>query len=128
MRLTWRDGATTLLLGAVVVIAFATTQAWDWPLLGSYRSASIVLFGVGMAMCILGGSAESMTGAGRSASAMLATTLGVLALALFIVTLITGSEAWFVALAVDIAVLWAVSTLRHVFLSHRPITGPVPAS
>ncbi len=113
MRLTWRDGVATLLLGVVVALGMAATRGWDWPLMGSYRSAGLVVFGVGMVMCPLGGSAQSTTSAGKSPFITLATALGVIALVLLTAVLITGTQAWFVALVVDIAVLWAVTTFRH---------------
>jgi hypothetical protein len=32
MRLTWRDGATTVLAALTVVVMLALTQAWSWPM------------------------------------------------------------------------------------------------
>jgi hypothetical protein len=120
MRLTWRDGLTTALLGAVVAIVVATTRDLGWPLLGSYRSAGLVLFAVGMAMCTLGGSAESTPAARKDPYVAISSALGGLALLALVVVLITASEAWFIVLAVDIAALWAISTLRHA------VRGPAP--
>lgn len=122
MRLTWRDGVETLLLGFVVAFGMAATRDWGWPLTGSYRSAGLVVFGAGMAMCVMSGSAQSTSAAGKSSFITLASALGVVALALLVAVLITGSQTWFVALVVDIAVLWAVTTFRHA------VQGPaVPA-
>jgi hypothetical protein len=125
MRLTWRDGVATVLLGVVVALAAAATQGWGWPLTGSYRSAGLVVFGAGIAMCALSGSAQSTTTAGKSPYVMLASALGILALVMLVGVLITGSEAWFVALVVDIAVLWAMTTFRHSVQgwAARPIGG-----
>ncbi|MGA9160856.1 MAG: hypothetical protein WB297_08350 [Actinomycetota bacterium] len=131
MRLTWRDGVETLLLGFVVAFGMAATRDWGWPLTGSYRSAGLVVFGAGMVMCAMSGSAQSTTSARKSPFITLATALGVLALALLVAVLITGTQGWFVALVVDIAVLWAVTTFRHAVQgqavparSASPIGGP----
>lgn len=122
MRLTWRDGVETLLLGFVIAFGMAATQGWGWPLTGSYRSAGLVVFGAGVAMCAFSGSAQSTTSAAKSPFVALASGLGVIALALLVAVLITGTQGWFVALVVDIAVLWAVTTFRHAVQGQ-----PVPA-
>jgi len=81
MRLTWRDGITTVLAALVVLVTLAATQGWDWPLLGSERAAVAALTVLGYAMCVFGGSRT--------------------------------------ALAITLAVLWALTTLRHALI------GPV---
>ena len=59
MRLTWRDGVTTILAGCTVAIAMAVAQGWGWPLLGSVAAGVAVLGAVGLAMCVLGASTDS---------------------------------------------------------------------
>lgn len=113
MRLTWRDGIETILFAAVVLVAVATIQAWGWPLLGSYRSAALVVFAIGAVMCPLSGSAASTISAKQNPYIALATVLGVASLVMAIVVLFTASEAWFVALAATIGALWLVTTFRH---------------
>jgi len=39
-RLTWRDGATTVLAGVTLVAVLAVTREWGWPLLGSARASA----------------------------------------------------------------------------------------
>lgn len=116
MRLTWRDGVTTLLLGVVLLIAFAVTEGWDWPLLGSIGAGVGAVAIVGLAMCILGGSG-SATGSGsmtlKDPFVMTSIVLGTAALVLAIIGLVNGSEAIFVALVAVTAVLWVVSTTHH---------------
>lgn len=112
MRLTWRDGLTTTLAVLVILVALAATQGWDWPLLGSERSAIGVLGVLGYAMCHAAGTPNaflSMRGGYRT----LASALGVVALVIVIVGLIWPSETWVVLLAADILLLWVVATVRH---------------
>lgn len=112
MRLTWRDGLTTALAVLVVLVTLAATQDWEWPLLGSERSAIAVLGVLGYAMCHSAGTPNaflSMRGGYRT----LASALGVAALLVFVAGLIWPSETWIVLLAADILLLWVIATVRH---------------
>jgi hypothetical protein len=111
MKLTWKDATSTVLAGAAVLIAFAVTDAWAWPLLGDYRAGTIALAVVGIGMCATG---TSMAKASWSDPLVLiASFLGVLALVFIVAGLFMATVIPFVALAVDIVALWFVSTLRH---------------
>jgi hypothetical protein len=118
MRLTWRDGATTILAGVTVAVAIAVTQGWDWPLLGSVTAGVVVLGAVGLAMCILGGTSTTEWSTNNTFTVVMA-VLGVVSLALIVIGLITGSEAVFVALAVVTIVMWMASTTAHA-TAHAP--------
>ena len=118
MRLTWRDGATTILAGAAVAIAFAVTQEWDWPLLGSITAGVAVMGAVGLAMCILGGRSTTEWSMKNPFTATMA-VLGSIALVMIVVGLITGSEGMFVSLAAVTVVMWAASTAAHA-MTHEP--------
>jgi hypothetical protein len=112
MRLTWRDATTTLLAAVAVLVALAVTNAWGWPLLGDYRAGTVALTLVGFGMCTSG---TAMAKARWSDPfVVIATLLGVAALALVVAGLIYATQPLFVALAVDIVALWFVSTVRHV--------------
>jgi hypothetical protein len=126
MRLTLRDGVTTILMGLVAAVVLAVTQSWGWPLLGSYRSGVGVLGVVGITMCSIGGSSLEASSF-RSPLVRLASVLGGVAAVLIVGGLIAGTETLFLALAGDIGVLWAVATLRHALegqagmAPHRPV-------
>lgn len=98
MKLTWRDGVTTILAGLTVAIAFAVTQEWGWPLLGSVAAGVAVLGVVGWAMCVLGGATTSAPSMTNPFTVVMAAFRSV-ALVLIVVGLITRNEAVFVALA-----------------------------
>ena len=112
MRLTWRDGATTILAGAAVAITIAVTQEWDWPLLGSVTAGVVVLGAVGWAMCILGGTSTTEWSMKNPFTVTMA-VLGSAALVLIVIGLFSGSETVFVSLAVVTVVMWMASTTAH---------------
>lgn len=124
MRLTWKDGVTTVLAIGVVLATMAVVEGWGWPLLGTYRSGAAVLLVVGFGMCALSGS--SQTTSMRSAYTVTTSLLGVLALVFAIWAIVADTQAPFVALAIDIVLLWLVSTLHHAMRSpgkHEPALG-----
>ena len=118
MRFTWRDGVSTLLVGACGLIVLAVTDAWGWPLLGDVRSGAAALLVVGLAACIVGGSDMTTFDTG-DAMVLGASTIGVAALAVGIVGIVTGSETAFAILAAAIAMLWAVATIHHALEDER---------
>jgi hypothetical protein len=114
MGITWRDGVNTVLAGLVGAIGLAVTGEWGWPLLGSYRSGTVALGIVGIAMCSFSGwgTAAATERPGRGTVAV-GSVLGGLALVLIVAGVIVGSELLFMALAVDTLALWLIATIRH---------------
>jgi hypothetical protein len=114
MALSRKDVLATALTALAVVTFFATHEGWNVWLVGdSHRWAAGVILALGMLTCGLGSP-------GRGAATSLLATLGVLALVLAVVALATGSLTALSLLVVDIVVLWAGSTLRHVGHGSRP--------
>lgn len=128
MRLTWKDGVATLLAALVAAVTVATLQGWGWPLLGGYRSAGLVVFALGVLMCAVCGSALRTADDMKDPYVRFASALGTVALLGLVGVLIWGTQAWFLALVIDIAVLWAMTTVRHAFAhtTRRP-ASPMPA-
>ena len=117
MTVSRKDVTATALTMLVVLVFVATHEAWGVPLIGDSRrwvAGTIMLLGV--LTC-----AQGTPGKGKG-TAFLA-MLGILALGLALVTLITGSLTLLSVLVVDIFVLWAASTLRHAW--HAP-RKPIP--
>jgi len=112
MRLTWKDGVTTLLVVAIVLVTTAVVQGWDWPLLGSYRAGTVALVVLGMGMCATAGSTIQSFSM-RNAYILTTSILGMLALVFAIWALISNTQEPFVALAIDTVLLWLVSTMHH---------------
>lgn len=111
MALGWRDGVATVLTGGAALIAYAKVKGWDWPLLGSWRIATLILLVLGLGTCIIVGSGGVPAKDGWNIAA---SVLGGLAFVIGIAGLIFNNQALFVVLAVDIIALWAVATLHHI--------------
>jgi hypothetical protein len=120
MRLTWRDGLTTLLLVVVGLTYYAYSIGTDIAIISDTRGALVVLGATGLAMCIIGGASGYV---GRNTYSAFMSILGVAALALFVIGLIT-TAAWTVTwLAIDVAVMWGLALVFRVFRvpQRRPI-------
>jgi hypothetical protein len=111
MRLTWRDGVTTILAVLVGAATLAVMEDWDWALLGSTRAAVGAVGSLGLVTCMVGGSRDESPVKG--AFGVVATALGIAAFVLIVLGLITGSESVLLALAGVIGFLWYIRTLRH---------------
>jgi hypothetical protein len=126
MRLTWRDGVAALFAVVVGLITLAVTQDWGWPLLGSNRAGIIALALVGVPMCLIGGYAFWDSPAFHHPHLILkdpfltaAAALGVVAVTVLVVGLITGTQAPVVALAAVMGLLWILTTTHHA-VEQRP--------
>ncbi len=107
MSLTRKDGVAVLVAAWVVLVYVANVHGWWY--LGSNRWAIVTMTAGGMVGCSLGSAF-----AGRpSLPVALLSALGVAALVLVVVGLLTGSHALLLALMVVLLALWAGSTLRH---------------
>jgi hypothetical protein len=106
-----RDAAATSLGIVAAVVVWATLSDQGWFLLEGTRSATAVLGVIGMAMCSVG--AKITPGTKTGPFLVTAYVLGTVAMGLLIAGLVVGSEALFVTLAIDMAVLWVVATTRH---------------
>ena len=114
MLLSRKDLVATALTALAVITFLATHQGWNVWLVGhSHRWAAGVIFALGVATCGLGTPS-------RGPATRLLATLGVIALVLAVLALVTGSLTPLSLLIVDIVVLWASSTVRHAAHGSRP--------
>jgi hypothetical protein len=118
MRLTWRDGITTLLAALVAVIYVAFTYGWAIPVVDDARGATLLLGAIGLSMCIVGGSGSTIVSNNTWIAPL--GVLGVASFSLVIAGLITGWEGAVPLLAAIIGLMWAVSTARHAFAAGTP--------
>lgn len=118
MALTRKDAAATIVTILVVLVFLASRQGWDvWLIGGSHRWAAAVIALLGIGACALGSP-------GPGTPTKLLAALGTIALVLAVLALATGSLTSLSLLVVDIVLLWAASTVRH--LGHGP-RKPLPA-
>jgi len=107
MARTTKDIAATLLTVLAVLTFAATHESWNVWLVGDSRrwAAGAIL--------LLGGLTCGLGSPGSDRLTRLLALLGVLALVLGVVALITASLTPLSLLVVDIVVLWALATFRH---------------
>jgi hypothetical protein len=109
--LTLRDALATMLVGTAVAVYFNAVRGWDWPLVGSVRSAAIAMGILGMGACTVADG--FVPGVGTSGFIRFGMWGSFAATGLVIGASMTGSEAVLFALASALIVLWLVATARH---------------
>ena len=117
MYLTRRDLAGTIVAALVVLVYVANVQGWWY--LGSNRWAAVTMVAIGAVGCPLGARIE-----GEKLSAtpiVLLGTLGVVALVLAVIAIVTAAQWALLGLAVVVAGLWAGTTLRHAVTPPRAL-------
>jgi hypothetical protein len=103
-----KDLAATAVTALVVLVFAATHEGWDVPLVGgSHRWAAAVILLLGAVGCGLG---DADTESRRISAAMV---LGVAALVLAVLALVTGSLTALSLLVAATVALWAIATVRH---------------
>jgi hypothetical protein len=112
MKLTWKDGLSTVLVSAGLLMALSVLLGWGWPLLGSVRSGIVALGLVGVAACALGAPRESFYY--RNPFGLMTTLIVMIALVVSIAGgLIAGTTQFLIVLMVVTAMLWVMATVRH---------------
>lgn len=119
MTLTRKDFGAAVVAALVVLVYIANVQGWWY--LGSNRWAAVTMLAIGAIGCPLGARADAMEG-GATTPALFLATLGVTALALGIVAIVTAAQWALLALLIVLLVLWAGTTVRHVATPLRPLT------
>ena len=108
MFLTGKDLAGTA-VAALVVLVYAA-NAGDWWYLGSNRWAAVTMVAIGAIGCPLG---ARLVGEKLSGPLVLLGLLGVAALVLAVLAIVTAAQWALLALAITVVALWAATSLRH---------------
>lgn len=109
MKLSWRDFVITLLAVAGGAVVYAKFYDYSWAVIGSWRSAVVVLAGIGVLMFAF----SAFNFANRSILNIGEMLVGVIAIGLTLTGMIATSSPIFYILAVTLGVLWLVDTARH---------------
>ena len=118
MTITRRDITATVMTLLVVLTYAATHEGWGVPLVGdSRRWATGAILLLGMLACGQGSSVDRRTSA-------LFGIFGGLAIVFAVLAFWTGSLTPLSLLVLDIVLLWAASTIRHVW---HPPQRPIAA-
>jgi hypothetical protein len=107
MALTRKDLVATGLTAVAVLAFLATHEGWNVWLIGDRRWAAGAISLLGIATCAQG-SPEKGVGTKFLAG------LGMLAVVLAVGAIVTGSLTVLSLLVIDMVLLWALSTSRHV--------------
>lgn len=111
MAITGKDFITTLLAAGTIILYYAMTKGTNIPFISGYRMAILLLGVIGIAMCAVGSGTGITTAHG--VWAILGSVLGISALILTIIGLITGAKLAFTLLTATVLGLWFMATLRH---------------
>ena len=115
--LTGRDLAGALVAALTVLVYMANVQ--DWWYLGSTRWAAVTVFAIGAIGCPLGARLEGEKP--TSAPIVVLGALGIAALVVGILAIVTAAEWALAALTILVVVLWAGATLRHAMTPVQPL-------
>jgi hypothetical protein len=118
--LTRKDLAGATVAALVVLVYAANVQ--DWWYLGSNRWAAVTMLGIGAIGCPVGARlvGENLSGL----PIVLLALLGVTALVLAIVAIVSAGQWALLALAIVVVVLWAGATFRHALTPPRQVAVP----
>lgn len=109
MFLTRRDLAGTIVASLAVFVYAANVQGWWY--LGSNRWAAVTMLAIGAIGCPLGARIEGENLS--STPIVLLGLLGVTALVLAVIAIVTAAQWALLGLAIVVVALWAGTTLRH---------------
>jgi hypothetical protein len=119
MRLTWKDGMSTLFMAAIAAAYVAFLNGTSMWLISSARGTitAVLVLGI-VGGCALGAAgslySETLSRPARIYRAI-ASALGLIALTAAVAGLITGSEVMLAILFGATMALWLIATARHAF-------------
>jgi len=111
MRITWKDGVTTLATAGAVVLERAYFHSWDWPLVSNMKWVVAGLAGLTAIGLVFSYVLDKFHGFGWSAIAgfLAASSLAYTALGLHY-----ANSDYVVLLMLNALLFWMASILRHV--------------
>ncbi len=119
MRVSAKDLAGTV--AAVLVALCYVANVQDWWYLGSNRWAAVTMVAIGGLACPAGARIEE---AKLSAPVVLLGLLGVAALVLAVVAIVSTAQWALLVLAIVVVALWAGTTLRHALTPPQRLALP----
>ena len=114
MRITWKDGVTTVAAVGTVVLERAYYHAYTWPLVSSVRWVVVGLAVLGAVGFTAGYLFDTVR---NTAWSTVAITLALVTLGLTAFGLVFATSGYVVTLMVTALTFWVVSTGLHLFES-----------
>lgn len=120
MKLTWKDGVTTVTMGLVTAAYLAFLLDADLPIVNTVRgtTATVLILGFAGGCAFSGLDNAGKTGLSRFLVG-LSSVYGVTALAAGIVGLVTANTVALALLFGATAALWLTATVRHAFAANE---------
>lgn len=117
MRITWKDGVTTLATAGAIVLERAYFHNWDWPLISSMRWTMAGLAALIAVSFVFGYLLDAYKSElwGFASSVLLFAAIVLTGLGMYYVV-----SDYVVLLMVNAVVFWCASLLRH-FTVHVPM-------
>jgi len=109
MKLSWKDMISALIVLAGGAIVYAKYYNYNWAVVGSWRSAALVLALGGVLLFAL----SSFDFTNRSILNVTEMILGTAAIVLAVWGVIVASQAVFYSLAIVLGVTWLIDVARH---------------
>jgi hypothetical protein len=120
MGLTWKDGVSTLFMGAIAAVYLTFLHGTGLWLISSARGTTAAVFILGMVGgCMLGGAGKLYQGQQSPAARawlVIASCSGTVAFAAALAGLVTGNTVALAILVAATGALWFAATLRHALM------------
>jgi hypothetical protein len=118
MRVTWKDGVSTLATAGIVVLERAHFHDWNWPLVSSVRWALVGIVALGAISFIFGYLLDEQH---TVTWTPIAITIGIIALILAGIGLVVATSDYVILLMLATIAFWVAAMVRHVASpSHGP--------
>lgn len=117
MRITWKDGVTTLSAAGAIVLEYAYFHDWDWPLISNMKWVMIGLAGLTAIGLVFSYVLDQV----RSFSwSLIAGVFAVSTVALTGLGMYYANTDYIVLLMLNAVLFWIASVVRHVTV-HSPV-------
>lgn len=119
MRITWKDGITTLIAAGAVVLERAYFHNWDWPLISNTRWTIAGLAILVVAGLVFGFALDKRRGVMWMTDTVL---LGLAVVTLTTLGMIYAASDYAVLLMINAVLVWFLSIVQHLSIpSHTPL-------
>lgn len=113
MALTIKDLFATVIAAGAAYIAYANINGISIPMFENPRVGITVMLIAGLLTCAATGT--PINEANKNIYIAISSALGVLAFLIFLWGVVTGNRAAITVMGIDIVLLWAITTFRHLF-------------
>lgn len=110
-----KDIIATIVAIVVAFVMYAKLKGMDVPMLGSYRSAAIVLLILGIILCAMGSRPAAGQSFWSNPLTAVISILGIISLIAAIIAIAGNSRPAFISFASITLLMWLITTTKHLF-------------